>query len=119
MTKKRRVAIVTGHFPPSNLAGVHRARLWAKYLPEFGWDPIVVTADPKYYEEKPDPALLQLVDPSIRVIHTKAISISSPRVIGDIGLRAFYWQMNAIDDLISRGAIDFLHITIPSNYLAL
>ena len=52
MTRAMRVALVTGHFPPSNLAGVHRSRLWATHLPEFGWEPIVVTAHPDYYEEK-------------------------------------------------------------------
>ena len=53
-----------GHFPPSNLAGVHRSRLWAQHLPEFGWEPIIVTAHSKYYEEKLDPALLKLSIPN-------------------------------------------------------
>ena len=33
---------------------MHRARLWSRYLPEFGWQPVVVCR-PKAYEEKPDP----------------------------------------------------------------
>ena len=32
----RRIALVSGHFAPSNLVGAHRARLWSRYLPEFG-----------------------------------------------------------------------------------
>ena len=52
-----RLALVSGHFPPSNLVGAQRARLWSRYLPEFGWEPIVVTGDPAAYEEKPDPDL--------------------------------------------------------------
>ena len=47
----RTVALVSGHFVPSNLVGAQRARLWSRYLPEFGWTPIVVTGDPKLYEE--------------------------------------------------------------------
>jgi hypothetical protein len=93
--------------------------LWAKHLPEFGWEPIVVTAHPRYYAEKLDPALLQLVDPSIRVVHTKAIPAGPPRIIGDIGLRALYWQFEALNGLIARKEVDFLHITIPSNFAAL
>ena len=55
-----RLALVSGHFPPSNLVGAQRARLWSRYLPEFGWEPIVVTGDPDAYEEKPDPDLEHL-----------------------------------------------------------
>ncbi len=36
------VVIVSPYFPPSSLAGVHRARHLAKHLPSFGWHPIVV-----------------------------------------------------------------------------
>jgi hypothetical protein len=41
------------------------------------------------------------------------------RLVGDIGVRAFIWQFKALDELIARKEIDFLHITIPSNYSAL
>jgi hypothetical protein len=119
MTHSRRIAIVTGHFPPSNLTCVHRSRLWAQYLPEFDWEPIIVTAHSDYYEEKLDPALLELVSPDLRVIRTRAIPIEPVRLVGDIGIRAFYWQFKVLDELIRCNEIDFIHITIPSNYAAL
>jgi hypothetical protein len=119
MTKNRRLAIVTGHFPPSNLAGVHRARLWSKYLPEFNWEPIVVTTHWNYYEEAIDAELLELVSPATRVIRTPALPIGPVRIIGDIGLRALYWHFKVLDELIRRNEVDFIHITIPSNYLAI
>jgi hypothetical protein len=119
MRENKRIAIVTGHFPPSNLAGVHRARLWAQYLPDFGWEPIVVTAHWKYYEEGLDAGLLELVNPNLRVIRTKAIPVNPVKLVGDIGVRAFYWQFKALNELIVGKEIDFLHITIPSNYSAL
>src|SRR5262245_54837878 len=111
--KAKRMAIVAGHFPPSNLASVHRSRLWAQHLSEFGWEPIVVTTDWKHYEENLDPALLALVGPELRVIRTNAIPVKPIRLIGDIGLRALYWHFKALDALIVRKEIDFLHITIP------
>ena len=119
MRKDRRIAIVTGHFPPSNLAGVHRARLWAQYLPEFGWEPIVITTHWRYYEEGLDAGLVELVSPTLRVIRTKAIPVKPIKLIGDIGVRSFYWQLKALNELILNKEIDFIHITIPSNYLAL
>jgi hypothetical protein len=115
----KRVAIVTGYFPPGNLAGVHRTRLWAPYLPEFGWQPTIVTTHWKYYEEKLDPTLMDLVDPELRVIRTRALPVKPLRLIGDIGVRGLYWHFRAVDELITRHEIDFVHITIPSNYSAL
>ena len=53
--KLRKVLILYPHFPPSNLAGVHRPRLFAQHLPDFGWEPVVLTVDEKYYEI-PSPA---------------------------------------------------------------
>jgi hypothetical protein len=116
---KKRIAIVAAHFPPSNLAAIHRSRLWAQHLPEFGWEPIIVTTQWKYYEEVLDPALLELVSPELRVIRTKALSVKPVRVIGDLGARALYWHFKALEELITRKEIDFVHITIPSNFSAL
>jgi hypothetical protein len=117
--RSKRLAIVTGHFPPSNLAGVHRSRLWAQHLPEFGWEPIIVTTHWSYYEEKLDPTLLELVSPQLRIIRTKAIPLKPVRLVGDIGVRSLYWHFKALDELMARNEIDFVHFTIPSNYLAL
>ena len=39
----KRVVLVAPEFPPSNTAGAHRPRLFAKHLPEFGWTPTVLT----------------------------------------------------------------------------
>jgi hypothetical protein len=113
----RRVALVTGHFPPSNLVGAHRARLWSRYLPEFGWEPIVVTGDPRQYEERPDPDLERLVAPGLRVIHARTLSTRPIRLVGDIGVRAFLGCYRALVDLAARREIDFVLVTIPSNFL--
>lgn len=115
----RRVAIVTGHFPPSNLAGVHRARLWAQYLREFGWEPIIVTAHWKHYEEALDWDLAALVPPELRVIRTGAFSTHPVRLVGDIGARALLPMCRALAGLARRREIDFVMITIPSNFCAL
>src|SRR6516165_9548936 len=115
MKRLRKIAIVAGHFPPGNLTAGHRSRLWAQHLSEFGWEPVIVTAHWKYYEEELDWALLELVNPQLRVIRTKAFPVRPVRLIGDIGTRALYWHFRALDELIVRKEIDFLHITIPSN----
>lgn len=114
----KRVALVAAHFPPSNLAAVHRSRLWAEHLPEFGWEPVIITAHWKYYEEKLDWDLHALVPPGLRVIRTRAVPVKPVRLVGDLGVRAFFWQYRALCHLAQRKEIDFLHITIPSNFSA-
>ena len=38
-----RVLLIAYHFPPAGGAGVQRSAKLARYLPEFGWQPVVVT----------------------------------------------------------------------------
>jgi hypothetical protein len=114
----RRIAIVSGHFAPSNLVGAHRARLWSRYLPEFGWEPIVVAGDPAFYEERPDPDLMRLVAPGLRVIHAPTMSTRPVRLVGDVGVRAFRGCYKVLSGLAARREIDFVLVTIPSNFLA-
>jgi hypothetical protein len=115
----RRLALVSGHFPPSNLVGAQRARLWSRYLPQFGWEPTIVTGNPARYEERPDPDLERLVAPGLRVVHAWTLPTRPIRLVGDIGLRSFYGCYRALAGMARRQEIDFVLVTIPSNYLAL
>jgi glycosyltransferase involved in cell wall biosynthesis len=42
-----KVLIITYYWPPSGGAGVQRWLKFAKFLPEFGWEPIILTVDPR------------------------------------------------------------------------
>jgi hypothetical protein len=116
--RERTVAIVAPHFPPSNLAGVHRARLLSQHLHEFGWRPIIVTTHWRHYEETLDWDLVSLVDPSLEIIRTPAFPTRPVRIVGDIGVRALPWHFAALRKLRRAQQIDFLHITVPSFYSA-
>ena len=70
--KPRRVLMVTPHFPPDSSAASHRVRLLAPYLAENGWEPTIVTVDPRDYEGGVEPALNQLVPASLRVERCRA-----------------------------------------------
>ena len=87
----KKVIIVSPHFPPSNLAAVHRARLFAKHLPAFGWKPIVLTVHYKHYEEALDWNLYKLIDSELQVETADAFPTGPIRIIGDIGLRGGYY----------------------------
>lgn len=115
----KKILIVYPHFPPSNLAGVHRPRLFAQHLPEFGWEPVVLTVDEKYYEETQDWNLVKLLPHDLRIEKVKAFKNTKPRLIGDIGLRAFFQLYKRAKQLIKKEKFDFLYISIPSFYCAL
>jgi hypothetical protein len=86
----RKVLILAPHFAPSNLAAVHRTRLWIRHLSEFGWQAIVLTTDEAFYEEAHDYELLKLVSPDVKIYKSKAFSTKPVRIVGDIGLRSLW-----------------------------
>ena len=45
----KKVLILSYYFPPLGMGGTQRAAKFAKYLPEFGWEPTVVTTLPIAY----------------------------------------------------------------------
>ncbi|MBX7221891.1 MAG: hypothetical protein K1Y36_18200 [Blastocatellia bacterium] len=113
------VVIVAPHFPPSNLAAVHRSRYFAQHLPKFGWNVRVLTVDPSYYEEKPDYDLAGLVPADLEVIRTKALPTKPVRLVGDVGIRAFWWHYRELCRLAKSGQMDFLYLPIPANFSAM
>jgi hypothetical protein len=115
----KNILIISPHFPPSNLAAVHRSRLFAQHLPSFGWNPIVLAVHENYYEEKLDLNLQKLLPDGLRVEKVKALAVTRPRLIGDIGLRAFFQLYRRAKKIIQEEKIDFLYIPIPSFYVAL
>lgn len=48
----KRLLIVAFHFPPlAGSSGIQRTLRFARYLPEFGWEPVILTAHPRAYEQ--------------------------------------------------------------------
>ncbi|ANQ86411.1 hypothetical protein dqs_3390 [Azoarcus olearius] len=47
----KRILMIAYHFPPvQGSSGVQRTLRFARYLPEFGWEPIILTAHTRAYE---------------------------------------------------------------------
>ena len=72
----RKILIITYYWPPSGGAGVQRWLKFAKYLPEFGWQPVIMTVDPECasYPQR-DESLLSEVDPNCLVFTTKSFEL--------------------------------------------
>src|SRR5262245_24525799 len=110
---QRNVIIVSPYFPPSTLAGVHRARHLAKHLPAAGWWPVVICVDEAYHEQSLDPELAKLVPPSVEIVKTKAIptKITRPFGLGDISLRAWSQLRRTVFGLIQTRDVRTVLIT--------
>lgn len=64
---RKRILIITYYWPPSGGAGVQRWLKFTKYLPQFGWDPIVFTPESPEFDLK-DKSLIKDVNPEIEVL---------------------------------------------------
>ena len=114
----KNILIIYPHWPPSNLAGVHRARLIANHTFELGWQTVILTVHSDYYEEKNDWDLLKTVSEKIEVHYVKAYKVMNPRIFGDIGLRGFRQMKAEALKIIKLKKINFIWIPIPSFYTA-
>lgn len=57
----KNILLVAFHFPPvKGSSGLHRALSMAKYLPEYGWYPAVLTASTRAYENTSDELLPEI-----------------------------------------------------------
>jgi len=72
-SKAPKALIITYYWPPSGGAGVQRWLKFAKYLPESGWEPVILTVDPDYAAYPvTDSSLEKEIPDSLRVFKTKA-----------------------------------------------
>src|SRR5690606_38220369 len=68
----KRVLMVAYHFPPlAGSSGVQRTLRFSSYLPEHGWEPIVLTTHPRAYSTTSS-AQLDQIGSGIRVVRAPA-----------------------------------------------
>ena len=66
----KKVLFITYYWPPSGKASLHWPLKMIKYLPEFGWQPIVLTVNEDTFSAK-DNSLINEVPDYLKVIKTK------------------------------------------------
>jgi glycosyltransferase involved in cell wall biosynthesis len=74
----RAVLFIAYDFPPAGGAGVQRSVKFAKYLPHFGWQPVVVTATPDSYPVL-DNSLVTDVPPETPIYRVKGHDVNMLR----------------------------------------
>ncbi|KFC20387.1 glycosyl transferase family 1 [Chryseobacterium sp. FH1] len=69
MENSKKVLIVTYYWPPAGGPGVQRWLKFAKYLPEFGWEPIIYTPENPSYPLM-DETLIKEVPKHLKIVKT-------------------------------------------------
>ena len=93
----RTVLVVSYYFPPSGGPGVQRVLKFVRYLPAFGYRPVVLTV--------PETAAFPLLDPSLAAeIPPEATVVRSP-------IREFYGLYRAAAGIASAGGMENLVTT--------
>jgi hypothetical protein len=113
----KRVLIVGADFVPSSYPPALRIRLFAQHLPDFGWEPIVLTVDPNYYETAIDLENERLLRSDLEIIRTRALPAKLTRKLGfgDLGLRSLWHQWHALSRLVRQRKIDLIFTPVPPN----
>ena len=84
----KKVLMVAYHFPPlAGSSGIQRTLRFAQQLPEFGWEPIVLTAHPRAYERTSDDLLDEV---PARLTVKRAFALDTARQLA-IGGRYLGW----------------------------
>ncbi len=68
----RRVLVIAYYFPPMGMSGVQRVARFVKYLPDYGWEPVVLTAVPRGYFAYDASLMREMEDAGIRVSRTSS-----------------------------------------------
>jgi glycosyltransferase involved in cell wall biosynthesis len=73
----KRLLMIAFHFPPlAGSSGIQRTLSFARHLPRFGWEPLVLTAHPRAYERVSDD---QLDDLPVGSIVERAFALDAAR----------------------------------------
>ena len=79
----KRVLMVAFHFPPMRgSSGIQRTLRFVQHLPKFGWEPLVLTAHERAYEETNQESLDEL---SPKLIVKRAFALDTARHLSLLG----------------------------------
>jgi glycosyltransferase involved in cell wall biosynthesis len=74
-TKTRRVLVVSYDFPPNRTSAVYRMTGLTRSLPQYGWQPTVLTIRGGDFAQ--EPALLEKLPPEVEIVRTKFMRINA------------------------------------------
>lgn len=128
----RNVLVISFYFPPMGLSGVQRTLKFVKYLPEFGWNPLVLTTSPKSYYAFDEELQQEIDESTVKIFRTgtqskrKVRGFPSNYVLQNVGryIASFFlqpdtkikWKKKAIElgkRILSQNNVDVIFATAP------
>jgi len=110
---KRRVLIVSPHWPPVNAPDMQRARMSLPYYRANGWEPIVLAVRDRWQDGVREPELQQTIPSEIEVHRSWAFPLAWTRWLGvaNLGLRAWLGLFFKGRRLIRQHQVDLVFFT--------
>ncbi|MEA5452435.1 glycosyltransferase [Leptolyngbya sp. CCNP1308] len=107
---RRRVLIVSPHFPPVNAPDHQRVRTALPYLAEFGWEAEVLTINPATVPHPQDPLLSQALPAGLPVHATAALPKRVTQLVGlgNVGWRGLPYLAQAGNRLLAQQSFDLV-----------
>lgn len=132
------VLVIAYYFPPMGLSGVQRISKFVKYLPDYGWKPIVLTSNTSAYYAFDESLLNELAEKDIPIYRTdeditkllkkdKSKKLNYPsklrQKLQQIVIQTFlqpdsrrFWMKHAIkkaEEILEKNRIDVILSTAP------
>ena len=85
----RKVLVITYYWPPAGGPGVQRVLKFVKYLPHFGWEPIILTVRGGEYPAL-DEGLVEDVPPGVTVVGIPAKPLAAGKRPEAAGVAGWY-----------------------------
>jgi len=106
----KKVLIITQYFPPIGGVGVLRTTKFVKYLPEFDWEPIILTTGedccPK--ELWRDLTLKKDIPENVHIYRTK---MCNSYIVNDQGIRWIPFLLRSLDKIIKKEQPSLVYLT--------
>lgn len=111
----KRVLIVAPDFLPSTAPPALRVKFFVEHLPEFGWEPIVVTAEASAYDWPVCEESWELLRSNVEVRRVPALPVRMARRfgIGDVGIRALPWLLAETGRILAERGADVVLLPVP------
>lgn len=121
-----KVLMVAYQFPPVGGSGVQRSAKFAKYLPLFDWEPVVLTRDTQKMTLR-DESLLKEIPSTIEIIRTPAVDLTVlPSIFKNVGKFIAWkllipdgevlWMRKAVNAALERIALGDIKAIYTTSY---
>ncbi len=99
VTTMRRLLVVAYYFPPMGMSGVQRVAKFVKYLPEYGWEPVVLTVEPGGYFAYDEQLQEEIDRAGVEVVRTDSWDPTRLFSNGETVEMPTGWQRSVLDAL--------------------